>query len=68
MHDAMRLFRTGLVKYRQRKWQDAISEFTEVLALNPNDKAAKLYVERSEHFRDNAPPDDWEGVWVMQDK
>ncbi|MBP6278552.1 MAG: GAF domain-containing protein [Rhodocyclaceae bacterium] len=68
MADAMRLFRTGLVKYRQRKWEDAISEFTEVLALNPNDKAAKLYIERSEHFRANPPSDDWEGVWVMQDK
>lgn len=68
MIDVLRLFKTGLVKYRQRKWTDAIAAFHEVLGLNPKDKAAKLYIERSEHFIANPPADDWEGVWVMESK
>jgi adenylate cyclase len=68
MIDVLRLFKNGLVKYRQRKWHDAIATFHEVLGINAGDKAAKLYIERSEHFIANPPPGDWEGVWVMESK
>ncbi|MCX7167841.1 MAG: GAF domain-containing protein [Rhodocyclales bacterium] len=68
MIDALRHFKAGLVKYRQQKWDDAKGEFGEVLALNDHDKAAKLYVERCQHFLANPPGDDWDGVWVMESK
>ena len=68
MIDAMRHFKAGLVKYRQQKWNDAKNEFGEVLALNEQDKAAKMYVERCNHFLANPPGDDWDGVWVMESK
>lgn len=66
--DALRYFKAGLVKYRQMKWGDAISSFKEVLEINPNDKAAKLYIERSQHFSAKPPGQDWNGVWVMESK
>ncbi len=68
MIDALRHFKSGLVKYRQQKWQDAKGEFGEVLALNDDDKAAKLYIERCDHFLASPPGDDWNGVWVMESK
>jgi adenylate cyclase len=68
MSDALRCFKSGLAKYRQMKWSDAIGEFKEVLALNDHDKAAKLYIERCEHFRAEPPPEGWDGVWVMESK
>jgi len=68
MIDALRHFKSGLVKYRQQKWDDAMGEFNEVLALNDHDKAAKMYIERCEHFIANPPGDDWDGVWVMESK
>ncbi len=68
MIDALRHFKSGLVKYRQQKWQDAKGEFGEVLALNDHDKAAKLYIERCDHFLASPPGDDWNGVWVMESK
>ena len=68
MIDALRHFKSGLVKYRQQKWDDAMVEFKEVLALNDHDKAAKMYIERCEHFIANPPGDDWGGVWVMESK
>lgn len=68
MLDALRLFKAGLVKYRQAKWADAIAEFREVLALNDHDKAAAMYIERCEHFAANPPDAGWDGVWVMESK
>jgi adenylate cyclase len=68
MIDAMRHFKSGLVKYRQQKWNDAKNEFGEVLALNDHDKAAKMYIERCDHFLANPPGANWDGVWVMESK
>ncbi|WP_310452173.1 GAF domain-containing protein [Sulfuritalea sp.] len=68
MIDALRHFKSGLVKYRQQKWHDAKGEFGEVLALNDHDKSAKLYIERCDHFIANPPGDDWDGIWVMESK
>ena len=68
MIDALRHFKSGLVKYRQQKWNDAKSEFGEVLVLNDHDKAARMYIERCDHFIANPPGDNWDGVWVMESK
>lgn len=68
MIDALGLFKAGLSHYRQQRWNDAAAKFNEVLALNPNDKAAKMYVERCRHLADNPPGDAWDGVWVMESK
>jgi len=68
MIDALRHFKSGLVKYRQQKWNDAKIEFGEVLALNDHDKAAKMYIERCDHFSANPPGKSWDGVWVMESK
>ena len=66
--DALGYFRDGLAKYRQGKWRDAVKQFDQVLALNPADKAAKLYVERCQQLAEHPPGDAWDGVWVMQSK
>ena len=66
--DALGYFRDGLAKYRQRKWNDAVKQFSEVVAMNPADKAAKLYVERCRYLTQHPPGNDWNGVWVMESK
>jgi adenylate cyclase len=66
--DALGYFRDGVTKYRQRKWTDAVKQFSEVVAMNPADKAAKLYLERCRHLTEHPPGDDWNGVWVMESK
>jgi adenylate cyclase len=68
MLDALRHFKSGLMQYRQQKWNDAMGEFNEVLVINANDKAAKLYIERCQHFLTSPPGNDWDGVWVMESK
>ena len=66
--EILTLFRDALDKYRQRQWQPAINLFNEVLRLYPEDKASKMYLERCYKLEKSPPPDDWDGVWVMEDK
>ena len=66
--DALGYFRDGLAKYRRGLWSEAEALFSQVLSLNPADKAAKLYLERCRHLGVNPPGEDWNGVWVMDNK
>jgi adenylate cyclase len=66
--DALGRFRDGVHKYRRRDFGPARALFEEVLAINPDDKAAQMYAERCDLLAANPPPDDWAGVWVMDSK
>ncbi|MEI8368531.1 MAG: GAF domain-containing protein [Planctomycetia bacterium] len=61
-------FRDGLAAYRARAFGKARELFEKVLALNPADKGAKLYLERCRILTETPPPPDWSGVWVMEEK
>lgn len=66
--DAMGLFRHGVINYRKQKWAAARQSFQEVLALHPGDKAAAMYIERCDRLEAEPPPEDWDGVYIMQSK
>ncbi|MBF0343064.1 MAG: GAF domain-containing protein [Nitrospirae bacterium] len=61
-------FEKGLELYRLRKWEMAIKQFTGALAINNEDKAAEMYINRCNHFLNEPPDDSWDGVWVMKSK
>ncbi|TAD79439.1 MAG: adenylate/guanylate cyclase domain-containing response regulator [Oscillatoriales cyanobacterium] len=42
--------------------------FNSVLAINPNDKTAKLYLERLEILTARGLPNHWTGVWAFAEK
>ncbi len=62
------LYNKGLAAYRQQKWDEAIQCFNDALAVDPKDGPSKLYLERSEKFRQTPPPEDWDGVFTMTTK
>jgi adenylate cyclase len=66
--DALGHFRDGLAQYRERKFERAAELFARVIAFNPADKAAKLYLERCALLQQTPPPADWAGVWIMESK
>jgi adenylate cyclase len=66
--DALGHFRDGLERYRQRAFGPASKLFAKVLAINPGDKVAKIYIERCDLLAKNPPAEDWAGVWVMESK
>ena len=68
MSRALEVFSEGISEYRNRQWNSAEQAFQEVLSLSPDDSPAQLYAQRVKHFRDNAPAEDWAGVWIMESK
>ena len=65
---AVDCFHAGLARYRALELDEAIAELERALAIRPDDGPAKMYIDRCKHFIDEPPPDDWDGVWRMQEK
>lgn len=61
-------YRDGLNLYRDCRWDSASKCFENAIALNPNDRLSRLYVERCVKFKSTPPPSDWNGVWIMESK
>jgi len=61
-------FEAGLEKYREGKWDEAITAFGRVLELKPEDFTSQMYIERCESLKENPPEGEWEGVFTMTKK
>mgnify|MGYP003671666274 CR=1 FL=1 len=61
-------FQRGIARYRQRDWRTAMAAFAEVLDHLPDDAPSKLYLNRCQYYDGAPPPDDWDGVWSMNEK
>jgi adenylate cyclase len=61
-------YEAGLDCYARRDWVDAIQQFGRALELAPSDRPSRIFVDRCRYYRENPPPDDWNGVWIMEDK
>jgi class 3 adenylate cyclase len=62
------VFQEGLRLYQGRKFCAASKRFHQVLAYNPDDKAARLYLQRAAHFLAHGVPEDWSGVATLSEK
>ena len=58
-------FVKGLKHYRNKDFSKAKAIFEK---LEHTDTAAKAFVTRTQHFIDNPPSDDWDGVHVLDTK
>ena len=58
-------FRKGLDLYRRQDFDAARTLFNAVCEDNPNDKAARVYIERCSFFLLQGMPQDWDGVEDM---
>ena len=66
--DALGVFNEGYRSWTDGKWDQAIKSFKNVHKINPNDKAAQLYLDRCDYMKKNPPKEEWSGVWVMKTK
>jgi adenylate cyclase len=57
-------FEAGLYAYRDRQWEEASSLFMQALSLEPEDKPAKLYIQRCKENKQMEPAPEWD--WVCQ--
>ena len=49
--------------YLQREFALALTEFSQILAIDSSDMAAILQVQRCLHWLKSPPPPNWDGVW-----
>jgi adenylate cyclase len=61
-------FQEGLRLYQGRNFKAARDRFEEVLAYNPHDQAAQLYLRRAAHFLAQGAPDNWTGVATVTEE
>ncbi|MFP4474140.1 MAG: CHASE2 domain-containing protein [Desulfatibacillaceae bacterium] len=62
------LYEQGLQLYRSRKWDHAISRFSAALAIREDDGPSGVMMERCRRYKENPPPDDWDGSYSMTSK
>ena len=56
------LFEKAVSLYQKQQTDEALKLFNEVVAKNPNDNPAILYVERCKDIQNYGSPDKWEGI------
>ncbi|MGH6740732.1 MAG: adenylate/guanylate cyclase domain-containing protein, partial [Bradyrhizobium sp.] len=61
-------YETGLDCYERRDWAQAIRCFGNALEIAPCDQPSKIFIDRCRYYRGHAPSDEWNGVWIMDDK
>jgi adenylate cyclase len=66
--DLVARFDRALALFRSRQWDEAESEFANVLAAYPDDGPSRLYVKRCRAYAASPPDDTWAGVTVMETK
>jgi len=62
------LHELGMSEYYERDFDRASSHFRGALKAMPGDPVAAMLLERSQKYRANPPPVDWDGVEVMTHK
>ncbi|MBI5622955.1 MAG: GAF domain-containing protein [Elusimicrobia bacterium] len=68
MMEALGFFREGRKAYAAGRWDDAAKAFKEALRLNPDDRPARLYVDRCGALKSRPPEGSWTGVTVLSEK
>jgi adenylate cyclase len=61
-------FSEGLGCYRRRAWAEGIACFEKILARWPVDGPSRIFLARCQAYLSEAPPPDWDGVYVMTHK
>ncbi len=61
-------YHRGLVLYRQQRWAESLTAFTDALEIYPEDAATKRYLDLVQKYREAPPEADWEAVTVMDGK
>ena len=61
-------FGKAIQLYKNKEFDGAMILFNKVLKINPNDRAASLYIIRCKNILDFGIPEDWDGVETIKDK
>ena len=63
--DAWEVYSQGMKSYFNRQFNDAYENFEIAMKLMPGDFVSELYRNRCDIYRKDPPPEDWQGVTIM---
>jgi adenylate cyclase len=75
--DCVEVFEQALMKYYAREWSDAARLFARSAELEPNQPGTTpgvktnpslVYITRTQHYKAEPPPENWDGRYVMTEK
>lgn len=66
--ELLNFYNDGYRLYREGQFSESLIAFKKALSKDPNDPVSQLYIERCEEYLAEAPPQDWDGVFVMKTK
>ncbi|EKD83473.1 MAG: hypothetical protein ACD_39C00655G0002 [uncultured bacterium] len=52
----------------ERKWDEAITTFEEILVRWPEDGPSRTYIARCNEYKHNPPPEGWDGRYILTHK
>jgi class 3 adenylate cyclase len=61
-------FREGLDLYLQKSFEESISLFGKIIATDPKDQTAKIFLANAVRYMNNGVPENWTGVEEMVSK
>jgi adenylate cyclase len=59
---------TALEAYLARRFDEAIKQYEAVRELNPDDRPVGFMLARCRQYRENPPPDNWDGIYHLESK
>ncbi len=62
------LYDKGIKQHLDRQWDDAIATFEALLARWPDDGPSKTYINRCKEYKENPPPENWDGSYHLTHK
>ena len=68
MRMELRRYDLGLKYFRERRWDDAEQILFALDREHPGTRIYQVYLNRIIHFRQQPPPEDWDGTWTHSTK
>jgi len=66
--EVLKNFAEGRKLYKLMEFEKARLAFERALKIAPQDGPSQVYSMRCQHYIENPPPEDWDGVFIMKTK
>lgn len=66
--DLIKYFDEGTALYHAKQFEKSVESFNKALNVKPDDYASQVYLQRCQNYLQEAPAEDWDGVFEMKTK
>jgi adenylate cyclase len=64
----IKAYEAGVDCYQRRDWKGGLGHFADALELAPRDRPSRIFYDRCRYYQASSPDEEWDGVWIMQEK